>query len=275
MLHRPVNGYDMAYIEVGQGDPLVCIHGSLNDYRIWSPVLGPLSRRHRVITPSMRHYFPEHWDGTGGGFTMAQHVADTIAFLETLGGPVDLLGHSRGGHIAFRVAEQRPDLSRRLILAEPGGDLDHTIVLDAALWPERPVTMPPMRSRVAAAVEKIAGGDIDGALIAFMESLGGPEGWRAMPEATKQQMRDNAFTLLGQVNEHRQPFSLASARAIRTPALFVGGSDTDGPLPIVLRALAAHVPGARTEIIPNTTHWMFAQEPTRFSEIVLAFLAAA
>ena len=42
MLHRRVNGYDMAYIEVGQGEPLVCVHGTLCDFRIWSQVLGPL-----------------------------------------------------------------------------------------------------------------------------------------------------------------------------------------------------------------------------------------
>ena len=47
-----VNGYDMAYLDVGQGTakapPLVCVHGSLCDFRIWSCVLGPLTRRHRV-----------------------------------------------------------------------------------------------------------------------------------------------------------------------------------------------------------------------------------
>jgi pimeloyl-ACP methyl ester carboxylesterase len=30
-----VNGYDMAYLEYGQGVPLVLIHGSLNDFRVW------------------------------------------------------------------------------------------------------------------------------------------------------------------------------------------------------------------------------------------------
>ena len=39
-----VNGYDMAYLEVGQGPPLVCVHGSLGDFRTWSAVLGPLSK---------------------------------------------------------------------------------------------------------------------------------------------------------------------------------------------------------------------------------------
>ena len=37
-----VNGYDMAYLDIGHGPPLVCVHGSLCDFRIWSPVLGPL-----------------------------------------------------------------------------------------------------------------------------------------------------------------------------------------------------------------------------------------
>ena len=35
-----VNGYDMAYLEVGHGPTLVCVHGSLNDFRIWSRFLA-------------------------------------------------------------------------------------------------------------------------------------------------------------------------------------------------------------------------------------------
>ena len=120
----PVNGYDMAYLEIGRGRPLVCVHGTLGDFRTWSAVMGPLSKKHRVIAVSLRHFFPEHWDGVGNDYLMSQHVADMIGFLERLGdGPVDLIGHSRGGHISFRVAQQRPDLLRRLVLAEPGGEL--------------------------------------------------------------------------------------------------------------------------------------------------------
>lgn len=48
---------------------------------------------------------PEQWDGMGSDFTIAQHVNDVIGFIEVLGGkPADVMGHSRGGHIAFRVA---------------------------------------------------------------------------------------------------------------------------------------------------------------------------
>ena len=124
-----VNDFDMPYIELGQGPALVAIHGSLGDFRAWSPVMGPLSQRFRLIIPSLRHFFPDTCDGKASTYTIAQHVSDVIAFIEGLGlGPVHLMGHSRGGHIAFRVAQQRPDLVDRLVLAEPGGELDASLM---------------------------------------------------------------------------------------------------------------------------------------------------
>ena len=80
----PVDGYDMAYLEIRQGLPLLCVHGTLGDFRTWSAVLGPLSKRHRVISVSLRHFFPEHWDGVGDDYLMARHVADVIGFIERL-----------------------------------------------------------------------------------------------------------------------------------------------------------------------------------------------
>lgn len=264
-----VNGYDMAYLEVGQGPPLVCVHGTLGDFRTWSAVLGPLSKKCRVISLSLRRFFPEHWDGVGNDYLTARHVSDVIGFIERLdAGPVDLMGHSRGGHIAFRVAEQRPDLLRKLILAEPGGELDQSLDPAAAPGPSQ------RSASIAASAEKIANGDIDGGLKIFFDAIAGEGAWTRLPAAPKQQLRDNAFTLIGQVGENRQPFSKAGAQSIRTPTLFVGGANTRGALPLVLRALAAHVPGSSTAIIPGAGHWMFEQAPQKYCEIVLEFLAA-
>src|SRR5258708_21934002 len=139
----------MAYLEVGKGPPLLCVHGSLCDFRIWSAVLGPLTQKHRLIAVSLRHFFPEHWDGVGDTYSIAQHVDDMIGFIEKLdAGPVDLMGHSCGGHVSFRVAQRRPDLLRKLILAEPGG---------APHGPRAPGVKPrppPLAARVAASDEK-------------------------------------------------------------------------------------------------------------------------
>ncbi len=265
-----VNGYDMPYLEVGEanaGPPLVCVHGSLSDFRIWGCVMGPLSERHRVIAVSLRHFFPAQWDGVGDTYSISQHVADVIAFLEQFDGPVDLMGHSRGGHICFRVAQARPDLIRRLILAEPGGELD------ASLDPDYKGGPSPLLARFTTAAEKIAAGDVDGGLAFFMDTLEGPGTWPRLPPMVKQNLRDNAMTLIGQVRDERPPFSKADAEAIKMPTLLILGARTKGLLPKVLHALAAHVPYSRTAIIENTTHPMFEQAPQKYSNIVLDFLA--
>jgi pimeloyl-ACP methyl ester carboxylesterase len=268
-----VNGYDMAYLDLGQeagnNPPLVCIHGSLSDFRVWSSVLGPLTRHRRVIAPSLRHFFPAHWDGVGDTYSIAQHVDDVIGFIEKLDtGPIDLMGHSRGGHICFRVAQRRPDLLRRLILAEPGGELDATLDPDFQGGPS------PLAARIAASAEVIAKGDIDGGLQIFLDALEGPGAWKRLPATPKQLLRDNARTLIGQTRDQRPPFSKADAEAIKTPTLFIGGANTKGTLPKVLNALAEHVKGSRIAMIPGTTHPMFEQAPQAFSDIVLEFLSA-
>ncbi len=268
MLYHHVNDTDIAYIALGKGRPLVCVHGTLGDFRVWSPVMGPLSRHHRIISLSLRHFFPEHWDGKGTDYTIAQHVADVIAFIDALGlGPVDLMGHSRGGHISFRVAQQRPDLLRRLVLAEPGGELDASLHPDGAAAPA-----PAFNTRYHDTAARVIAGDIDGALEIFAGFIG--DNWEHVPPTVRQTWRDNARTLLGQINELRQPFSRAAAESIRVPTLLIGGADTKGTLPMVFHALAATIPNARAEIIPGTTHFMFEQDPVRYCELVLDFLAA-
>jgi pimeloyl-ACP methyl ester carboxylesterase len=263
-----VGQHAMPYVDIGRGAPLVAVHGSLGDFRVWAPVMGPLSRRTRFITPSLRRFFPEAWDGQGAGFTIAEHTADMIAFLEGLQlGPVDLLGHSRGGHIAFRVAEQRPDLVRKLILAEPGGELDATLM--------PPGTDAPSGDRVASildAARLIGAGEVEKGLELFVDRIYGAGAWAKRPAAAKQMRRDNAYTLVGQVHEQRRPFTKAEAASIRAPTLLIGGELTRGMIPIVLKALTAAIPGARCVMIPNAAHSMFEQAPVRFSEIVLDFV---
>ena len=247
----------------------MCVHGALGDFRTWSAVLGPLSKKHRVIAVSLRHFFPEHWDGVGDTYSIAQHVADLIGFIEQLDvKPVDLMGHSRGGHIAFRAAQRRPDLLRKLILVEPGGDLDAS--LDPAAKP---------------GPSQFTGG---------FTAVGRENYGR------RYRQRDEVFLRHGR-RRRRMGAAARSAKAaiarqcvypgrpgpgqaaalfqadaeqIRMPTLFIGGADTKGLLPQVLHALAAHVPDSRKAMIPGTSHWMFEQAPQLFCEIVLEFLAA-
>jgi alpha-beta hydrolase superfamily lysophospholipase len=101
-----VNGYPIAYREGGTGTPVVLVHGAMADYRAWNILFDQFSTAHRVIAVSLRHSFPEQWNGVGDDFSTEQHAQDVAALIKKLGlGKVHLLGHSRGGGVAVEVAK--------------------------------------------------------------------------------------------------------------------------------------------------------------------------
>ena len=271
MKRLTVNGFAMPYVEIGEGQPIVCIHGSMNDFRAWGPVMGALSRNNRMIVPSLRHFFPDKCEGPPSTYSMAQHVDDTIAFIEGLNcGPVDLMGHSRGGHLSFRLAQRRPDLIRKLVLAEPGGALDESLQPAAAENDNEPPIGSP--GHVQAAAAKIRAGDLEGGLQTFVDGVNGPGSWETLPNSERAMREDNAGTLLAQINEGRQPYSRADAESITVPTLFIVGTETKGILPVISNTLVQHVKGAEIAMIEGASHPMMRQQPKRFTEAVLGFL---
>lgn len=259
-----VDGHPIAYAEAGAGEPLLLIHGTLGDQRGFADQMEPFGAHFRVMSLSLRHCWPGRWEA-GGDFTIARHVADVVGFIAALGRPARLLGHSRGGHIAFRVAEQRPELVRALVLAEPGGTLDESLG-GAPANPDQP-------SGFAAAAALIAAGDIEGGLRQVAEQTGGPGAWERRPEFRRMLSRDNALTLLGQAHEARRPYSRAAAEAIQAPTLLLGGAESEPQFGTILDALERHIPGARRVTIPRATHGLHMENPGDFNRAVLDFLA--
>lgn len=265
-----VNGYDMAYVERGKGDLLLLLHGSLSDHRHWAPQMAAFAAAgFRTVAVSLRHYWPERWDGSGNGFTVDQHVADLDAFIGAFGvGPAHLLGHSRGAHIAFRVAERHPEAVRRLVLAEPSG------VLDASL--ASPDSEPASYTGfIADAVEQVRRGDIEAGLRSFYAYAVGPGSWDRLGPERQEIGRDNAMTLHGQINEGRKPYSRASAEAIHAPTLLIGGALSRPPFMVVLDGLERAMPDVRRATIADAGHPMSRERPEAFNAAVIDFLREA
>ncbi|MFQ1084981.1 alpha/beta fold hydrolase, partial [Bordetella trematum] len=73
------------------------------------------------LAVSLRHFWPERWDGCGDGFSFSRHTEDVLAFIDQVaGGDAHLVGHSRGGRIALEAALRSPARVRSLGLADPG-----------------------------------------------------------------------------------------------------------------------------------------------------------
>jgi pimeloyl-ACP methyl ester carboxylesterase len=260
-----IDGHPIAYAETGSGPPLLMIHGTLGDQRSWGGQMAAFGAAHHAIAVSLRHCWPGQWTD-GGDFTIARHTADIAGFIRALGeGPVRLVGHSRGGHIAFRVAQHHPDLVQSLVLLEPGGELDES--LGGA---------PPAGKQGAAFAEGaalIGEGRVEEGLTVIAEHTGGPGAWAKRSEARKAVNRANARTLLGQVKEQRKPYARAEAEGIRIRTLLVGGDQSQPQFGRILDALERAMPNATRVTIPSAAHSVQADNPADFNAAVLRFLA--
>ncbi|MCA9682437.1 MAG: alpha/beta hydrolase, partial [Myxococcales bacterium] len=114
-------GVDLFLRELGEGEPAtLLIHGWAVPGTVWDPVLEHWpAAGGRVLAPDLR--------GTGWsskpreGYALADDVADVLALIDAIDAPggLNLVGHSKGGLIAQRVAIERPQALRKLVLVSP------------------------------------------------------------------------------------------------------------------------------------------------------------
>ena len=114
-----VNGIQLHYLDhPGRRGPLVLLHGlSANAHSFDQVVSAGISPEFRVLALDLR--------GRGGsdkpllGYSIATHAADVTGWLQELGvGDVALGGHSYGAYVAAYVAQQHPELAKKLVLLD-------------------------------------------------------------------------------------------------------------------------------------------------------------
>lgn len=265
-----VNDYELACQVAGQGVPLLLVHGSLCDYRYWQSQVPALSAGYRVIVPSLRHYFPEAWNGEGAGFTTQQHVDDLLALLDQLPGPVHLLGHSRGGNICLRVALAAPQKLRSLTLADPGGDFADDVF--TAVNVESPVSPVERNQFRQQALEKIRVGEVEEGLQLFVDTVSGAGVWARSSRQFREMATSNAMTLVGQVADHPAPIDHRQIEQLQLPVLLIGGAKSPEPFPRIIQALQSTLTEARSVVIPGASHGMNVIRPASFNRAVLEFV---
>ncbi len=212
-----VNGYPMAYRESGTGAPFLLVHGSLNDYRYWDSQVPVFAAQYRVIAVSLRHYFPERWDGRGEDFSILQHADDVAEFIRRLDlGPVHLIGHSRGGAVALNVAADHPEVIRTLLLVDPSGL--EALLPDTLESRAMAAEGQKLRERLAADLAK---GDREAGLKAYIEAITVPGRWAELAPDKRSILFDNVATAI-----RPEAWSSLSGEAIRKfqfPVLMLTG----------------------------------------------------
>ena len=130
-----VLGTTMAYWDLGEGDPIVLLHGNPTSKLLWRDVVGHLTGRGRVVVPDLVG-MGESAKLPGEGderYTHASHLRHLTALLDQLGvrERVTLVLHDWGGGLGFAWADAHRDAVRAIAFTE-------TICGPASLddWPD-------------------------------------------------------------------------------------------------------------------------------------------
>ena len=110
------------YEVVGEGDPLLLIHGLGSSVRDWQEQAGFFAQQYRVIAVDVRG----HGRSTKppGPYSIPQFTADIVKLLQFLHvEPVHVIGLSMGGMIAFQMGVSWPQMVRSLVIVNSGPEL--------------------------------------------------------------------------------------------------------------------------------------------------------
>jgi (E)-2-((N-methylformamido)methylene)succinate hydrolase len=114
-LPRSSTARGAAYADVGQGEPVILVHGVGLRLEAWAPQIESLAETHRVIAVDLPGHGASSPIGRNSG--LADFVDWLLAVLDDLGlDPVNIAGHSMGALIAGGCAVTAPRRVRRVAL---------------------------------------------------------------------------------------------------------------------------------------------------------------
>jgi pimeloyl-ACP methyl ester carboxylesterase len=278
----------MAYMDVAPAQPngriVVLLHGRNFPSSYWAPVIKTLNDAgYRVVVPDQIGFGKS--SKPSGELHFDTLARNTIALLDHLQiAKADIVAHSLGGMLGVRIARAYPDRVAHLLLTAPIGLEDYRFYVpptptEKILENEDKLTADGYRKQLETNYSlKLPPEQVT----PFIESRFNIKGAAEYPRWLR------AFVSSGQMI-YREPV-VHEIPLITLPTLFVvGADDHNAPgkpnAPEALRpkmgqnaelakALAAKMPNARAEVIPDTGHLAFLEAPAKFNELMLAFLAS-
>ncbi len=230
--------------EMGQGEPLVMLHGGFLDRRSWDPQVGVLARAHRVVRYDARYHGKStSAPGEYTSFNDLLGVLDELSIDRAI-----IMGLSLGGSTAIDFAIAYPDRVTALILVAPGA---------SGYGSESAAFVQDMQKFFGVLVA-------DGADAAIDYFLGwtvvGLNRTRAdVDAAVMDKVRSMAKGSLAKMNsqivaKELDPPAIGRLQELQAPTLVVVGDHDQSYLLDLARRVAAEAADAELAVIPGAAH---------------------
>lgn len=250
------------YQTLGQGQPLILLHGLFGAGNNWGTVARHFSQHYQVICVDLRNHGSSPHSASQSYANMADDLLELCDALSLK--DIHLLGHSLGGKVAIQFAVQHPGRIDKLIVVDMAlrayADA-HTHLIDAMLG----IDLSTLQSRHEA--DKILSSSIpltavrQFLLMNLIKSDSGPDSglaWRINLAALKA----NYPSLQQAVCENSQ---------YEKPCLFIRGEHSDYVQDTDIEQIKTNFIEAQFASLP-TGHWVHAEQPQAFIDVVGTFL---
>ncbi len=245
--------------EVGQGEPLLLLHGLGSSCEDWELQIGPFSDHFRVIAVDMRGHGRSA--KPPGPYSIPLFADDIKAILAGLQIPAaHVLGISLGGMVAFQLAVSAPEVVQSLIVVNSVPSMRVKTFADRwQLW------------RRAAIVELFG-----------MRRMGEYLAPRLFPKPEQVQLRQEIIARWEKNDKRAYQAAMRSfvgwdvmteLSDIACPTLIITADKDYWPV-ADKEAYTAVIPNARLQVISDSHHATPIDQPEIFNTVVLDFLAS-
>lgn len=261
------DGLTLSVTRAGHGEPLLLLHGFTGSAETWAPLTRAIGDGIETIAVDLPGHGRSSAPDDPSRYALARTADDLVRVLDALGiARTAVLGYSMGGRVALRMALRHRDRVSALVLesASPGiADPDERIARVRA------------DGELADAIER------DGveAFVARWERLPLWASQGALPAAVRarlraQRLRNRASGLANSLRgagAGADPDVRAELGTLRIPIVLIAGA-LDTKYVALARAMAADIPIAQAEIVPEAGHAVHLERPEAFAGIVAGFL---
>lgn len=245
MTHFNSGGLSIVYEVVGEGPPVVLVHGFASNRAVnwmgtgWFAALADAG--YRVIALDCRGHGESDKPHAQAAYRLGRHVEDVLALMDHLGvAKASLMGYSMGARIVFEFLLAHPERVVKAVLGGVG-------------LPHRD---PKFTEAVAVALEA-----------PDASAITDPVGLRYRKFAERQ--RGDLAALAACFRAIHEPLTRSGTPQVAVPVLVVAGEKDDQI--IDPEGFAATIPGARLVTVPGRDHMTTVGDP-RFKDAVLNFL---
>jgi epoxide hydrolase 4 len=269
---------------------LMFLHGFPEAAFVWDELLEHFARAehggYRCVAPNLRGYERSSQPEDVKAYRAKELVRDLAALIAIEGQPLEcLVAHDWGGAVAWSLANQRPDLAKRLAIVNsphPG-----TFLRDLQSDPKQQAASAYMNFLIRPDAEQLLREDDYRRLWGFFTQWGGAP-W--LTESVKTQYREVwDASLTGGLNYYRAS-PLRPARAgdsaasaislprdmltVNLPTLVLWGMKDEALLPSLLEGLEEYVPRLTVERVDDASHWIVHERPALVADRLARFLGA-